>query len=95
MSLIVQLYFPPTTQSIEKIKPPPCGEGENRLQHSYSFWFTQRCRGSVSSAPSDYEDQIKLIGSFSTVGSVMECYNNLNLVLNPLLFRVYIVDRNR
>ena len=50
--------------------PPAVLDGENRLQYSYSVWFTQRMRGgSVSSAPSDYEDNIKLIGSFSSVRS--------------------------
>ena len=46
---------------------PGVPENESRLQHSYSFWFTQRNRGSVSSTPTEYEDQIKHVGSFSTV----------------------------
>ena len=46
---------------------PEVDEGENKLQYPYSIWFTQRVRGSVSSAPSDYEDNIKLVGSFSSV----------------------------
>ena len=46
---------------------PAVPEGESRLEHSYSFWFTQRNRGSVSSSPTEYEDQIKHVGSFSTV----------------------------
>ena len=54
-------------QSIELINIPPVGEGESKLQYPYSLWFTQRNRGSVSSAPTDYEDQIKHVGSFSSV----------------------------
>lgn len=54
-------------QSIDKLIVPEVIDGEHRLQYSYSFWFTQRSRGSVSSAPSDYEDQIKHVAAFSTV----------------------------
>lgn len=49
---------------------PEVEEGENKLQYPYSIWFTQRVRGSVSSAPSDYEDNIKLVGSFSSVSNI-------------------------
>ncbi len=57
-------------QTCGDLVPPAMEEGENRLQYSYSVWFTQRMRGgSVSSTPSDYEDNIKLIGSFSSVSS--------------------------
>lgn len=54
-------------QSIAKLVIPEVINGEHRLQYSYSFWFTQRSRGSVSSAPSDYEDQIKHVAAFSSV----------------------------
>ena len=56
-----------TVQSCSELVPPDVEETENKLQYSYSVWFTQRVRGSVSSAPSDYEDNIKLVGSFSSV----------------------------
>ena len=55
-------------QSCNDLVPPGIEDGENKLQYPYSIWFTQRVRGSVSSAPSDYEDNIKLVGSFSSVG---------------------------
>ena len=54
-------------QSIDKLVCPPVAVDENRLQCSYSFWFTHLARGSVSSSASDYEDQIKHVSSFSTV----------------------------
>jgi len=54
-------------QNCEDLIPPTVSKGENKLQYAYSVWFTQRTRGSVSSTPSDYEDNIKLIGSFATV----------------------------
>lgn len=53
-------------QSCSTLVPPPVGAEENPLQYSYSIWFTQRQRGSVSTT-SNYEDTIKLIGSFSSV----------------------------
>lgn len=57
-----------TAKTCGDFVPQSVVEGENRLQYSYAVWFTQRIRGnSVSSTPSDYEDNIKLIGSFSSV----------------------------
>lgn len=58
-------------QTCGDLVPPSAQEGENKLQYSYSVWFTQRTRGSVSSTPSDYEDNIKLIGSFSSVRTIV------------------------
>ena len=55
------------SQNMDELVAPPVGPGESKLQYSYCFWFTQRMRGSVSSAPSDYQDNIKLVGLFSTV----------------------------
>ena len=43
--------------------PPP---GENKLEYAYSLWFTHRARGSVSTS-SNYEENIKFVGSFGTV----------------------------
>lgn len=58
-------------QTCGNLVAPLVEEGENRLQCSYSAWFTQRMRGgSVTSTPSDYEDNIKLIGSFSSVSGI-------------------------
>ena len=66
------LYVMSPTQTCDNLSPPSVEEGENKLQYSYSVWFTQRMRGgSVSSTPSDYEDNIKLVGSFSSVSSDM------------------------
>ncbi|XP_003383247.1 PREDICTED: eukaryotic translation initiation factor 4E type 2-like [Amphimedon queenslandica] len=65
---------PLTAKSIDKIAVPDVPEGEHRLQYSYSLWFMQRGRGSVSSATSDYEDQIKHVGAFSSVEQFWSYY---------------------
>lgn len=66
-----------TAKTCGEIVPPSVDESENRLQYSYSVWFTQRTRGSVSTAPSDYEDNIKLVGSFSSVEQFWAHYCHL------------------
>ena len=54
------------TQDMADLPDPVPGSGENKLEHSYSLWFTQRTRGSVSNTNS-YEENIKFVGSFCTV----------------------------
>lgn len=63
-------------QTCRSLIPPKVPENENRIQHSYSFWFTQRTRGSVST-PGDYEDNIKHLGSFSSVEQFWSHYCHL------------------
>ena len=65
---------PITAQFIHTLVAPAVPEGESRLQHSYSFWFTQRKRGTVWSTTTEYENQIKHVGSFSTVEQFWSCY---------------------
>lgn len=67
----------PTAKTCGTLVAPAVHEGENRLQYSYSVWFTQRTRGSVSATPSDYEDNIKLVGSFSSVEQFWAHYCHL------------------
>lgn len=47
------------------IVPPPVGPDENKLQYSYSFWFSHKQKGSSSN--NSYEEMIKHIGAFSSV----------------------------
>ncbi len=68
------LHYP--SQHCYSISPPEVSETENRLQHCYSLWFTQRTRGSVSSA-GNYEDNIKHLGAFSSVEGFWSLYSHL------------------
>ena len=61
-------------QDIADLPDPVPGVGENRLEHAYSLWFTQRTRGSVSTAL-NYEENIMFVGSFSTVCTVVPIKN--------------------
>lgn len=49
-------------------EPPICPEYENPLENSYSFWFTQRGRGSKSKTNTEaFEHNIRYITSISSV----------------------------
>ena len=69
------------------IKPPDVGDSEHQLQYAYSLWFMQRetlPSQRLSSSSSVYEDNIKLVATFSSVSSVNNIiyiiYNCLQLV---------------
>eukprot|EP00794_Sanderia_malayensis_P011365 gene11365-12550_t len=53
--------------------PPEIPPGEHKLQYPHAFWFSKRF--SKSSAASNYESSIKLIGSFSTVEQFWAFYS--------------------
>ena len=52
----------------EKSAAVSVGPGEHPLQFRYSLWFSRRTAGSKNSATS-YEQSIKPIGTFASVGS--------------------------
>lgn len=54
-----------TAKDAMAIVPPPVGPDENKLQYSYSFWFSHKQKGSSSN--NSYEEMIKHIGAFSSV----------------------------
>lgn len=54
------------------IKAPEVGESEHQLQYAYSLWFMERetlPSQRLSSSSAVYEDNIKLVATFSSVSN--------------------------
>nr|XP_006823949.1 PREDICTED: eukaryotic translation initiation factor 4E type 2-like isoform X2 [Saccoglossus kowalevskii] len=54
------------------VKPSP---GEHRLQYAYSLWFSRRTPGNKTSS-TNYEQNIKLVGSFCSVEQFWALYSH-------------------
>lgn len=52
----------------------PAGPDEHQLQYCYSFRFSQRPQGGARQAAEKYEQNVKLVGSFSTVEQFWSYY---------------------
>ena len=79
----ISLWVSHCVQDITDLPDPVPGSGENEIEHAYSLWFTQRTRGSVSTS-SNYEENIKFIGSFCTVRNALIGTNSTPLSLYNL-----------
>ena len=53
---------------------PPAGPDEHQLQYCYSFRFSQRPQGGARQAAEKYEQNVKLVGCFSTVEQFWSYY---------------------
>lgn len=53
---------------------------ENRLQHAYSFWHSNRASGKPSSAQ-PYDQQIQQVTSFETVEGFWRAYSHMSKYL--------------
>ena len=71
---------------------PVASPEENKLEYAYSLWFTQRTRGSVSTS-SNYEENIKFVGSFCTVGNPLSKYKSLRNEDTPLIRTLFHSQR--
>lgn len=59
-------------------KPPPVGADENKLEHSYTFWFSQRGRGAKNkTSAGDFEQNIKYICTVSSVEQFWQAYSRI------------------
>lgn len=61
-----------------KQQPPPVGEGENRLETPYTFWFSARGRGAKNkTSAGDFEHSIKQIVTVSSVEQFWRAYSRV------------------
>ncbi|XP_077987659.1 eukaryotic translation initiation factor 4E type 2-like isoform X2 [Glandiceps talaboti] len=56
--------------------PMKPGPGEHRLQYAYSIWFSRRTPGNKTSS-TNYEQNIKYVGSFCSVEQFWALYSHL------------------
>lgn len=68
--------YPPSVWSLQELykQALPAGPDEHQLQYCYSFRFSQRPQGGARQAAEKYEQNVKLVGCFSTVEQFWSYY---------------------